>query len=150
MTTLNDVHTYDAAWRSILENKGYTSVHFDVKFEPVNDEVRISMWWSNTEWSSTHLPNDMSKCNRFELGTLLQTIDKFVKQQPLESEAREAKLVEDFARIKERIAASRYADLFEAEMQALMDRLTSNVLEDKRVVQMADARADGEGEGQPF
>lgn len=149
MTTLDDIRNYDTQWRSILENKGYSGMHFEMKYEPVNDEVRFDVWFYNTEWSSTHLPSDMKKCNHFEVSTLLKTIDNWVRKQPLEEAAREAKLLEDFAKIKERIDASALHDLIKAEVAAVMDRMTSNILEDKRIVQLATERADGEGEGQP-
>lgn len=120
MTTLNDIHTYDATWRKILQNKGYVTVYFNLEYEPVNDKVSISMWWCNTELyaPATHLPIDMRACGRSEFGTLLERIDEFVRNQPLESEERDSKLIEEFARIKERLAASRFADLFEAEVKA--------------------------------
>lgn len=133
MTTFNDIHAYDAAWRMHLtEVKGYTSFHLDVEFEPVNDSVRVRCYWYDDSWSAVYPPKELKSCGRNNLQDLLTKLHTYILNIPHADSAKEQKLLEDFANIKERIAASRFSALFEAEMDALMKRMTENVIEDKR------------------
>lgn len=129
---LQDLFDHCASWRNVLDAKEYVQINCTYRYDPMNDEFKISLYMYNSDWSSVHLPDDMSKgCGRFELGKRLADVTAWVASQPHEAEAREQALLRDFAAIKERIAKSRLADVLEAEAQALMDKLTTNILTDQ-------------------
>lgn len=130
--TMQDLHDYGASWRNTLEAKDYQQISVDFRYDPLNDDVRITLYAYNTDWSSIRIPEELTKnCGRFELSKRLTDITLWVNAQPHEAEAREQALLRDFAAIKERIAKSRLADVLEAEAQALMDKLTTNILTDQ-------------------
>lgn len=117
-----------ASWRNVLEAKGYASVNCEFKYDPTNDECRISLWFYNTDWSSTSLDEDLRKFGRLEGNAYLWRITQWVNAVPREEEAREQALLKDYARIKERIAASNLADIIKAEAETLMKMMTENIL----------------------
>lgn len=116
------------AWRKALEAKGYASVNCDISYDPANDECKVSLWFYNTEWSSTGIDEKLRRFGRFEAIAYLWKITQWVNSVPREEEAREQALIRDYALIKERIAASNLADLIKAEAETLMKMMTENIL----------------------
>lgn len=129
--TVQEIHNFEGIWRAILEQKGYVSIHFVFEYEPALDQCKFNFDFYNTEWSAVRLPNKLTKCSLSELGKRLNEINDWVASQPDEEAARDAQLLKDFAAIKERIDASKLSDLIKAEVAALMEKLSSNILEDK-------------------
>jgi hypothetical protein len=119
---------YEQAWRRSLLAKGYRSMDCSFRIEPVNDEVRISLSFFNEEYSCEVLPSDFTRSTIKGLWAKLGDINTWIMSRPAEHEAREQRLLADFARMKERIAASRLPDILKAEAEALLKAMTTNIL----------------------
>lgn len=126
--TIADLHTFEVACKQVVLDKDYHGLHFSLEYQPNNDEVRMQFYYYNSEWSSTHIPQEMKMCGRHELNARLADIKAWLITQPHEAEAREHALLRDYAKIKERIAASRLPDIVKAEAEALMKKMTTNIL----------------------
>lgn len=119
---------YEQSWRRMLLAKGYRSMDCSFRIEPVNDEVRISLSFYNEDYSCTVVPTEMSRSTIKGLWAKMGDINAWIAAQPAEHEAREQQLLKDFARMKERIAASRLPDVLKAEAAALLKAMTTNIL----------------------
>lgn len=126
--TLQQLEQSAAMWRTMLEQKGYHDIHTMFRCEPVNDEFRVELYFYNSEWSSTYLPGDMQKTSIGNVADRLDDITRWIRKQKGEHEAREEQLLKDFAAIKERIAASNLSDLIKTEAEALLKKMTTNIL----------------------
>lgn len=126
--TLARMVEYEQAWRRSLLNKGYRSMDCTFRFEPVNDEVRISLSFYNEDFSCEVLPTDLTRSSVRGMWATMGKINEWIAVQPVEHDAREKRLLADFARMKERIAASRLPDVLKAEAAALLKAMTTNIL----------------------
>lgn len=124
------VHEAAEGWRQAVEAKGYHTFRVSVNYDDViNDTIRVAVYFYDSSWSSPSMPSSINpKTDRYGLGNVLNAIDKWISNLPPEHEERERQLVRDYARIKERIAASQLSDVIKAEAETLMKRLTENVL----------------------
>ena len=143
--TINDLFLITGELRTIIENKGYSGLDVRFDYEPLNDVCKIELWFYNTEWSSTHLPRDMQKCGKHQLRERLFDIKAWCISLPNEADAREQALLRDYAKIKERIDASRLPEMLKIEAETLMKMMTTNIIEHKRdtVAEIEDAALFG-------
>jgi len=130
---IEELRQHEQVWRGIIEGKGYNNLNFEVLLEPINNKFDVTLYFYDTAWSSTR-PGDGDVKTRGtfdEAESIVNNIDKWIRTVPQEHEAREQRLVRDYAAIKERIAASRLPDIVKAEAEALMISMTTNIIEHK-------------------
>jgi len=126
--SMHDLHVFNEDARRIISDKDYHGATLDFEFKPILDQIKISFWFHDQTWGTTSLPTEMTKCGRNELRARLADIKAWLITLPHEAEAREHVLLRDYARVKERIAASRLPDIVKAEAEALMTKMTTNII----------------------
>lgn len=130
---IKEVQELAVIWHNTIIEKGYQSVTIEITCDPMNDKLRIKMDFYNSDWSYYSVPHDLRIMTMTSPRHTMRRVTSWVNALMNEEDAREEKLIEDYAKIKERIAQSRLSDIIKAEAEALMKRMTHNIIEHKPI-----------------